>query len=97
MKFLLGGTSSLHEVMCVSHENGAAMEPSFVLGIDPELARVLILVGLAATVGALLIAVAAMVISIQIALSVYRDGADAGCAGNREEPKRELIRSQLVA
>jgi hypothetical protein len=50
------------------------MEPDFVIGINPELARVLILVGLAATVGALLIAVAAMVISIHIALSVYRDG-----------------------
>ncbi len=72
------------------------MEPNFVLGIDPELARALILIGLTATVGALLIAVAAMVISIHIALNVYRDGADAGCTCNREKAKRELIRSQLV-
>ena len=72
------------------------MEPNLVIGIDPELARVLILVGLAATVGALLIAVGAMVISIHIALSVYRDGADAGCTCNREKAKRELVRSQLV-
>ena len=60
------------------------MESNFVLGIDPELAQVLILIGLTATVGALLIAVAAMVISIHVALSVHRDGADAGFAGNRE-------------
>ena len=72
------------------------MEPNFVLGIDPELARVLILIGLTATVGALLIAVAAMVISIHIALSVYRDSADAGCTCNREKEKREFARSQLV-
>jgi len=72
------------------------MEPNLVIGIDPELARVLILVGLAATIGALLIAVAAMVISIHIALSVYRDGVFAGCAGNREKAKRELVRPQLV-
>ena len=50
------------------------MEPNSILGVDPELARVLILIGLVATVGALLIVVAAMVISIHIALSVHRDG-----------------------
>ncbi|MFH0991482.1 MAG: hypothetical protein V1799_15855 [bacterium] len=72
------------------------MESNFVLGIDPELARVLILIGLTTTVGALLIAVATVVISIHIALSVYRDGADAGCTCNREKAKRELVRSQLV-
>ncbi|MDP2885354.1 MAG: hypothetical protein Q8P51_10080 [Ignavibacteria bacterium] len=49
------------------------MESNFVLGIDAELARVLILIGLTATVGALLIAVATVVISIYVALSVYRD------------------------
>ena len=72
------------------------MESNFVIGINPELARVLILVGLTATVGALLIAVAAMVISIHIALSVYRDGAVAGCTCNREKGKREFVQSQLV-
>jgi hypothetical protein len=72
------------------------MESNFVLGIDPELARVLILIGLTATVGALLIAVATVVISIHLALNVYRDGAVAGCAGNRERAKREFVRSQLV-
>jgi len=50
------------------------MESNFVIGIDPELARALILIGLTATVGAFLIAAAAMVMSIHIALSVYRDG-----------------------
>jgi len=59
------------------------MEPNFVIGIDPELARVLILIGLVATVGLLLIALATVVITIHIALDVHRDGAAAGCAGSR--------------
>jgi hypothetical protein len=72
------------------------MEPNFVIGIDPELARVLILIGLVATVGALLIAVATMATAIHIALNVYRDGAAAGCAGSRNRAKREFARSHLV-
>jgi hypothetical protein len=72
------------------------MDPNSVLGVDPELARVLILIGLVATVGALLIAVAAMVISIHIALSVHRDGVAAGRAGKREKERREFARSHAI-
>ena len=73
------------------------MEPTFVTGIDPELARVLILIGLVATVGALLIAVATMAISIHVAFNVYRDGPVVGRAGNRKRAKRAFARSHLVA
>ena len=73
------------------------MEPNFVIGIDAELARVLILIGLVATVGALLIAVATVVITIHIALDVDRDGTAAGCAGPRKRGIREYARSHLVA
>ena len=73
------------------------MEPNFVIGIDPELARALILIGLVATVGALLIAVATVVISIHIALRVYSDGAVTGGVGNRKRTKSKFARSHLVA
>jgi hypothetical protein len=73
------------------------MEPDFVIGIDPELARGLILIGLVAIVGALLVAVATMVTAIHIALNVYRDGAAAGCAGSRKRARREYARPHLVA
>ena len=73
------------------------MEPNFVIGIDPELARVLILIGLVATVGAFLFAVATVVITIHIALNVVRDGAAAGYAGSRKGAMREFARSHLVA
>ncbi len=73
------------------------MEPNFVIGIDSELAQVLILIGLVATVGALLIAVATVVITIHIALNVVGDGAAVGYAGSRKRPMREFARSQLVA
>jgi len=72
------------------------MESNFVIGIDPELARALIFVGLVATVGALFIAVAMMVMTIHIALSVYRGDAVAGCAGDRKRANVELARSHLV-
>ena len=73
------------------------MEPNSGIGIDPALARELILIGLVATVGALPIAVVTVVISIHIALSVYRDGGAAGRALDHERGKTEFTGSHVVA